>query len=211
MNGDLPASVYSLFGNHGSMYNGSAKQQNTQTTFKASGSADIKSHEVSFGFEFEQRKDYYWGIGPMGLWGLMRQQTNKHILELNLDSLKPVFDENGIYQDTVNYERLFIANEQSTFDRELRKSLGLDPNGIEFIDIDSYDPSTFRLDMFSPDELLNNGSSLVYYYGHDIYGNKLSDQPSLQSFSLKIVIGVSLHIIRYIKQDIFKTNLQLMI
>ena len=182
MNGDLPASVYSLFGNHGSMYNGSAKQQNTQTTFKASGSADIKSHEVSFGFEFEQRKDYYWGIGPMGLWGLMRQQTNKHILELNLDSLKPVFDENGIYQDTVNYERLFIANEQSTFDRELRKSLGLDPNGIEFIDIDSYDPSTFRLDMFSPDELLNNGSSLVYYYGHDIYGNKLSDQPSLQSF-----------------------------
>ena len=29
-------------------------------SFKASGSADIKSHELSFGFEFEQREDYYW-------------------------------------------------------------------------------------------------------------------------------------------------------
>ena len=95
-NGDLPSNVYSLFGNHGTMYNGSAKQENTQTTFKASGSADIKSHEFSFGFEFEQRKDYYWGVGPMGLWGLMRQQANKHILERDLSNPYPVFDANGI-------------------------------------------------------------------------------------------------------------------
>ena len=39
------------------------KYDNTQTTFKASGSADIKSHEFSFGFEFEQRDDSYWGMG----------------------------------------------------------------------------------------------------------------------------------------------------
>ena len=36
--------------------------------------------------------------------------------------------------------------------------------------------------MFSPDELLNSGSSLVYYYGHDIYGNKLTTTPTLASF-----------------------------
>ena len=101
MNGDLPASVYSLYGNHGHMYNGSAKRENTQTTFKASGSADIKSHEFSFGFEFEQRKDYYWGIGPMGLWGLMRQHANKHIMELDLANPNPVFDIHGTFQDTV--------------------------------------------------------------------------------------------------------------
>ena len=88
LNGNLPASVYSLYGNHGTMYNTYAKQENTQTSFKASGSADIKSHEFSFGFEFEQRKDYYWGISPMGLWGLMRQQANKHILERDLTSLR---------------------------------------------------------------------------------------------------------------------------
>jgi outer membrane receptor protein involved in Fe transport len=184
-NGELPdggTGVYSLFASHGTMYGTSAKQENTQTTFKASGSADIKSHEFSFGFEFEQRKDYYWGIGPMGLWGLMRQQANKHILERDLSNPKPVVDANGIWQDTVNYDRLFIATEQSDFDRNFRVSQGLDPYGLDFIDIDSYTPDKFSLDMFSADELLNSGSSLVYYYGHDIYGNKLTTAPTLASF-----------------------------
>ncbi len=182
INGELPADVYSLFGNHGALYNGAAKQENTQATFKASGSADIKSHEISFGFEYEQRKDYYWGIGPMGLWGLMRQQANKHILELDLSNPFPVFDMDSIYQDTVNYDRLFIQAEQSDFDRNLRVQLGLDPNGTDYIDIDSYDPSTYSLSLFSEDELLNSGSSLVYYYGYDIYGNKPTSTPTLNSF-----------------------------
>jgi len=180
LNGQLPSSVYSLFGNHGSMYNGSAKQENTQTTFKASGSADIKSHEFSFGIEFEQRKDYYWGMGPMGLWGLMRQHMNKHILERNLSNPYPVFDVNGIYQDTVNYDRLFIAEEQSTFDKNFRAEYS--KGQLDFIDIDSYSPDKFSLNMFSADELLNNGSSLVYYYGYDIYGEKLTSTPTLASF-----------------------------
>ena len=181
-NGDLPASVYSLFSNHGSMYTGSAKQLNTQSTFKASGSADIKNHEFSFGFEFEQRDDSYWGFGPFSLWGLMRQLSNKHILERDLSNPMPVMDINGVYQDTVYYDRLFVADEQSWFDRSLRNELGLDPNGTDFLDIDSYDPTTFDVTMFSQDELLNNGSNLAYYYGYDIYGNKLNNIPTLRDF-----------------------------
>ena len=196
-NGDLPASVYSLYGNHGTMYNGSAKQENTQTTFKASGSADIKDHEFSFGFEFEQRDDSYWGMGPMGMWGLMRQLTNKHILQRDLANPKPVFDANGVYQDTVNYDRLFVAEEQSTFDRNLRDALNNNDNFLngffgsennntisqtDFIDIDALSPEYFDIKMFSPDELLNSGSSLVYYYGYDIHGNKLTSDPTLKDF-----------------------------
>ena len=180
LNGELPSNVYSLFGNHGSMYNGSAKQENTQTTFKASGSADIKSHEFSFGFEFEQRKDYYWGTSPMNLWGLMRQQANKHILERDLSNPNPVYNANGIYQDTVNYDRLFIGSEQSTFDANFRSSQNI--GQLDFIDIDSYTPDAFSLDMFSQDELLNSGSSLVYYYGYDIYGNKNEAHNTLKDF-----------------------------
>ena len=180
LNGELPSNVYSLFGNHGSMYNGSAKQENTQTTFKASGSADIKSHEFSFGFEFEQRKDYYWGTSPMNLWGLMRQQANKHILERDLSNPNPVYNANGIYQDTVNYDRLFIGSEQSTFDANFRSSQNI--GQLDFIDIDSYTPDAFSLDMFSQDELLNSGSSLVYYYGYDIYGNKNEANNTLKDF-----------------------------
>ena len=183
LNGDSPASVYSLYGNHGSWYGYSVKQENTQLSFKASGSADIKSHEVSFGFEFEQREDYYWQFNAFrSIWSLMRQQANKHILERDLANPNPVYDANGIYQDTVNYDRLFVSEEQSTFDRNLRNSLGLNPNGVDFIDIDSYDPSTFSLDLFSPDELLNNGTEYVYYYGYDIYGNKPTNTPTLASF-----------------------------
>jgi len=194
MNGSLPASVYSLYGNHGTMYNGSAKQENTQTTFKAAGSADINSHEFSFGFEYEQRKDYYWGSAPMGLWGLMRQQANKHILELDLANPKPLFTSDSIYLDTVQYDRLNADLDpvtgiptgefQSTFDKNLRELLFGEGNytGTEFIDIDSYDPSTFSLDLFSEDELLNNGSSLVYYYGYDIYGNKNDANAPLGDF-----------------------------
>ena len=180
LNGQLPSNVYSLFGNHGSMYNGSAKQENTQTTFKASGSADIKSHEFSFGFEFEQRKDYYWGSSPMNLWSIMRQQANKHILERDLSNPYPVFDANGIYQDTINYDRLFITSEQSTFDANFRADHNI--GQLEFIDIDSYTPDAFSLDMFSQDELLNSGSSLVYYYGYDIYGNKNEANNTLKDF-----------------------------
>jgi len=184
-NGDGPASVYSLFGNHGTMYTGAAKQEDIQSTFKASGSADIKNHEFSFGFEFEQRDDSYWGFAPANLFGLMRQLSNKHILERDLSNPIPIIDVNGVYQDTVYYDRLFVSEEQSFFDRSLREELGLDPNGTEFIDIDSYLPNTFDTEMFSPDELLNNGSNLAYYYGYDIYGNKLTTDPTLEEFFTK--------------------------
>ena len=203
MNGGSPSSVYSLFGNHGSWYGYSTNEERTQFKFKASGSADIKSHEFSFGFEYEERKDYYWQFnavansGSPSIWTLMRQQANKHIMELDLAHPHPVVDINGTYQGVVDYDRLNADLEtnpnspnfglptgefQSWFDLELRKSLGLNPNGVEFIDIDSYDPSTFSLNMFNPDELLNNGSSIVYYYGYDIYGNKNTAHNTLDNF-----------------------------
>jgi outer membrane receptor protein involved in Fe transport len=184
LNGQMPSNVYSLFGNHGTWYGYSAKRENTQLSFKASGSADIKSHEISFGFEFEQRKDYYWQFNAVSsIWSLMRQRANSHILERDLGDPKPVIDLlTGVYQDTVMYDRLFIEEEQSDFDRSLRKVLGLDQNGIDFIDIDSYDPSTYSLDLFSADELLNNGSSYIYYYGYDVNGNKSSSNPTLEKF-----------------------------
>ena len=182
LNGESPASVYSLYANNGDWYPYFAKDKKTQTSFKASGSADIGSHEFSFGFEFEQRNDSYWQFnGFRNIWQLMRQQANKHILELDLSNPIPV-ESNGIYQDTVNYPRLVIEDEQSFFDKKLRDKLIAqqevdiygNPIGDDtWIDVDAYGPSFFSLDMFSPDELLNNSSEYVFYYGYDIYGNKL--------------------------------------
>ena len=118
----------------------------------------------------------------MGLWGLMRSLSNLHLLERNLDSPIPVFNANGIYQDTVNYDQLFLGDIQSTFDKNFRESQGLDVDGTDYIDIDSYDYNEFDIEYFSQDELLNSGSSLVYYYGYDIYGNKNSGDATLTNF-----------------------------
>ena len=60
INGEDPARIYSLFENHGSWYEWSGKEQQIQRTFKIVGSADVKSHEFSFGFEYEEREEYYW-------------------------------------------------------------------------------------------------------------------------------------------------------
>ena len=121
-------------------------------------------------------------MGPMGMWSQMRSLTNLHLLERDLSNPMPLFNANGIYQDTVYYDQLFLEDIQSDFDRKLRDALGLDLDGTDFIDIDSYDPETFDITMFGQDELLNSGSSLVYYYGYDIYGNKNTKSATLKNF-----------------------------
>ena len=184
-NGERTQSIYSLWYPFGREYNYYGYDYETQTTFKAIGSADINDHEFSFGIEYEQRTDASWGVNPIGLWGYMRQLANKHLTQLDLSNPHPVFDENGIYKDTVNFDRLFVAEDQSFFDENLRKKLGKSANNLEWIDIDSYGPDMYDLDMFSADELLNNGGSFVSYYGYDYLGNRYTSQPSFNDFLTK--------------------------
>ena len=186
LNGDRPQNIYSLWYNTGRQYNFYGNNADaTQFRVTASGSADIgegkKKHSLIFGLEYEQRSDRYWGINPIGLWTLMYQLSNSHILELDLDNPQPVFI-NGVYQDTINFNRLIDLSSQTNFDRSLRESLGLDPNGSDWLDIHNYNPETFNLDMFSADELLNDGNSYVAYYGYDHIGNRLTSKPSFADF-----------------------------
>ena len=183
-NGERSQSVYSLWYPFGREYNYYGYSYYSQSTFKASGSADIKDHEFSFGMEYEQRTDASWGVNPVGLWGLMRLLTNKHLTQLDLSKPHPVFDENGIYKDTINYDRLYVGEDQAFFDKNLRKELGLEADNVEWIDVDSYTPDRFDLSYFSADELLNNGSSYIGYSGYDYLGNryKTNSQPTFNDF-----------------------------
>jgi hypothetical protein len=193
-NGDGPNSVYDIWSNIGSPYNYFGKQQNTQFRFSGSGSVNLGDHSITLGFEYEQRADRGWtsgttsnggGNGPMGLWGTSRLLANKHIKEL--DKSKATIVENGNTQ-TISYDQLNTGyaytsgtntyggddkgDQQSFFDFNLRKKLGLPTDGTDFLDIDQYDPSMFTLDMFSADELLNSGNSFVSYWGYDHTGKK---------------------------------------
>lgn len=182
LNGQEPDPAYSLWANTGLKYNGYNVLNNTQIGINANGSADIKNHAIQFGIQYEQRIDRYYGYTPTNLWTLMRQLINSHIEQLDLDNPIPVYDELGVFQDTINYNRLLDLSHQSTFDRNFRESIGLNPNGREWIDIDNYNPDQFSIEMFSADELLNNGNSYAGYYGYDYTGKLLKHNPTFEDF-----------------------------
>jgi hypothetical protein len=100
------------------------KSQFTQLGAKASLTMNLKDHELKLGYEFEKLTSRAFGLSPVALWTLMRQNANSHINELDLDN--PIF----VGYDTIRYERLVNLEAQSTFDRNLRSSLGMDPNGM---------------------------------------------------------------------------------
>lgn len=189
LNGQLPSAVNSLWNNVGVPYNSYQVFKQTQYNIDANFSADIGNHAIQLGIAYEQIKTAYYGYGPVGLWDLMRQLTNKHIEQLDkssLDHIHPIYDQYGVFQDTIWYDRLYSETEQSYFDYNLRKALGLATNSLDWIDVASYSPDMFSIDMFSADELLNNGNSYVYYAGYDHTGKALKDKPSFDDFFTKV-------------------------
>ena len=203
-NGDSPQSVYGIWSNIGSPYNYFGKSENDQFRVTGAGSLNIGDHNISLGFEFEQRIDRGWGSGtttgggtngPIGIWSIARQLANFHIRELDLNS--GVVSDSGSFK-AITYDRLNSGNafqdgsglyggqefddNQSFFDYNLRGKLGLDPDGDDYVDIDQYDPNLYSFDMFSPDELLNGGNSFVSYYGYDHTGKKVSGATDINSY-----------------------------
>ncbi len=183
LNGQLPGSVYGLYANTGTPYNGRSDYEGTRIGFNANGSADVGNHELKFGIQYEQRKEQAVSYNPAGLWTLMRGITNRHIEQLDYSNPYMFMLDGNIH---VDYDRLYDANTQTYFDKQLRTKLGLPVDGLDWIDLDSYDPSTFSIDMFSTDELLNSGNPYVSYYGYDAYGEKLSSKPSFDDFFTQV-------------------------
>ena len=170
INGDRPLNVNGLWYNTGRQYGGYNVTNNTQFRVNTSFSADIKNHAISAGFEYEQRSNSYYSITPIGLWTLMYQLANKAVTDIDLT--KPVYTTGGTY-DTISFDRGYNEKEESQFSKSLRKKLGVANN--EWVDIHNMRPEDFSLDMFSADDLINNGNPYVSYYGYDYLGNKVSN------------------------------------
>lgn len=193
-NGDQPASVYSIWNNIGTQYNSFGLNETNQFRVTASGSADIGKHSLTLGFEYEQRTDRGFDVSPVGLWRLGRLYQNRHILEIpdddNIAALTTVYNigDNFYYeyapQNTSigEYNAENDGETQSFFDYNMRLAKGLDPDGTDFLDIDSYDPELFKLEFFSAEELLNSGNSFVNYFGYDHTGEKIKGSKTLENF-----------------------------
>ena len=206
LNGELPATAYGLWNVPGVPYNGYGKVQSNKWYINAMGSMDIGSHQVRLGFQYEQRTESSWNIGPVGLWSVMRQNMNFHLREMDEANPYNLYYDDLRFADTIHYYRKYDRAIQTTFDWNLRRALGLDPEGLDYIYVDSYDPNDksfiyydknnqrqkahlngeLDLELFSPDDLLQSGYPLVSYYGFDYAGNKLSSRkPSLEDFFMK--------------------------
>ena len=189
LNGMLPASVYGLWSNLGTISNGASKSDASQFRVTAQGSADIGDHAISIGFEYEQRSDRAFSVSPVGLWTLGRLLANSHTDNGRaLDESDYYVSQFGTFSQ-YDFQTLSGAGgtyegggDQSFFDYNVRNAQGMDPTGTEYLNIDELDPSTFSLDMFSADELLNQGSNYVSYYGYDYQGNKSKDNPTFNDF-----------------------------
>lgn len=197
LNGDDIASAYGIWASPGALTSGYNISNSTQFRVSAAGAADIRKHEISVGFEFEQRKSSSYGVSPSGLWTRARELMNKHIEQLDFSApiLHYLTDENGqiqyddlgnaVFNDTISYARLYSEQDQSSFDYNFRKAHGINENGTEWVDIDSYDPSDLDIEYFSADELLNSGNNYIANRGYDVYGNQLADKPTLQDYFTK--------------------------
>jgi len=184
INGDRPNNVNGLWYNTGRQYGGYSIDNNSQFRVNTSFSADVKNHALQVGFEYEQRSESRYSISPIGLWGLMYQLANKAVTDIDLT--KPTYIYGGTY-DTITYDRGYNANEESQFSKNLRKKLNVANN--EWIDIHNMKPEDFSLDMFSADDLLNNGNSYINYYGYDYLGNKVSNVAFEDFFTQKDADG----------------------
>ncbi len=205
INGQRSNLNYNIWYNTGRQYNGYGKgNDNDQYRVRLEGAFDIlkpgapsrNKHSFEFGVEFEQRIQRAYTVSPLGLWQRARSLANVHLDEL--DRSNPIFHINGqdyAYNDpnrpafnltdTILFNRYYNADKQTFFDKELRKSLGLSETNTDFIDIDALSPDQLNLNMFSPENLLGDGTFLVTYRGYDPYGNRLTKQPSFNDFFTK--------------------------
>lgn len=177
-NGDSPADIYGLLANVGVQDGSFGFQQNDFIYLTAKASASIKDHAIEIGFQYDRSDQSYFALSSNGLWTIMRQNANRHISQMDLSKPNYRWVGSTLY---VEYDRLLNREGQSYFDRAMRDYLGWSGNDkleVTYLDVDRYTPEDYvkagGLGMFSADELFNNGSRLVNYYGYDHTGKKFN-------------------------------------
>lgn len=203
INGAIPGATYGIMTNVGATQTGYSYADVNQYAVSVDASFDLKPgktrHSIEFGLYYQQRSESSYGVGAAsttgGIWTYMRQLANSHI---GLDYDNPVYIKDGQRYtkdqiggidgvllsptDTVYYNTASVGD-VSNFAKNLREKLGVGLN--EYVNIDGYDPSTYDLEMFSADELLNSGNGFVSYRGYDVYGNRQRGQVNFNDFFTK--------------------------
>lgn len=180
-NGDAPAPIYNLFDNFGT--NPFYYRNQLTSTFRviSSFNADIKDHAMQVGLEFDQRSVNFYYLNASALWTQMRNIVNSHTEELN--TANPILN-TGLSGVVPYYyfEYQYNQGRQTQFSERLLDKLGLPRDYKGFVNIDEMDPNTFSVDMFSAEDLLNNGQQLINYIGFSHDGKKSNKRVDINDF-----------------------------
>ncbi|MBT8327827.1 MAG: hypothetical protein KJP21_08890, partial [Bacteroidia bacterium] len=145
-----------------------------------------KQHDIQIGLVYENRKQAFYSLNANSLWQLMPQLLNTQFTGPDLNNPNLTYDENGVFTDSVKYNWLVDQSKQSNFDRNLRNNItnsnGYKSANAHFIDINSVNPETLSIDMFTANELWNNGNSYVNYAGYDYKGNRIRGHRGIMDF-----------------------------
>ena len=205
VNGDNRNSLalYGLWALPGRVRSGFNVSDNSQIRVSTNGSVDIKNHNIVLGLEYEQRTDRSYSISANRLWLLMRQLGNQKLSGVDSSSAQTSqIIVNGSPVNLTSFSRAnYIPTGSKTFFENIRESLGM--NMFDTIQTDSYNPSTYNLGLFTADELLNSGSSLVNYYGYD-YTGKMDNSSNWNLNSFYVDKNADNNFIR--KVDAFRPN-----
>ena len=202
INGGSAPTVYGLLGNVGTISSSYSKYRQDFLYFQAKASADIKGHAIEFGLQYDQSTYRSYGINAAALWTSMRDNVNKQIYEYDIADSTNVFiagndttvgSINGNLITVINkdkyilYKRNYNKVAHTQFDIKLREKEGREKEGLDWINIDAYDfedLGKLSLDMFSADELLNNGNSPtgLSYMGYDYTGKLIKGKTDLDKF-----------------------------
>ncbi len=202
LNGFNAGSTYSLWSNPGTVSYFYSKSQYERAAAYAQGEATLNldnAHDLQFGMYYEQTFSSRWAIGANQLWTLMPQLANRHLSNLETVTENGYviggihsYDEFGTFTDSVSYNIRIDSDQQSTFDKNLRAKLIADGatdvygnlyNESSYIDINSLSPSDFSINMFSADDLWNNGNTYIAYNGYDYLGKRTRKAFGLTDFT----------------------------
>ncbi len=176
----IPNNVYNLWSHPGAVFNSYQQTQRDQYRLSGIGSADIGEHAIMLGFEYEQRVTSNYSLNPLGLWQLGRGSVNSHIEQI--DSSNYTIVQASSFPE-ITFERAYAGDARTYFAYNMRRALGLPVDGTDFIDFDSYDISTYKMEYFAAEQLINPANNVnLQYRGYDHLGNKFTDQPSLDDF-----------------------------
>jgi len=198
LNGQIPDQVYGLWNNMGTVYDGYEKNDERKIRLVAEGEYAFGKNLLQFGIQYDRANYSSYSLDPVALWSVLRSNTNFHLCELDLEH--PVLHP-GEVLDSVFYYRMYQGDLQYASDITLRESLGLNVEGIDFIETDSYsyenqsisyydrngvqhtvtlNENVFTLDLFTPEDLV--WATNLSYYGFDHTGDRNSKNIEFNDF-----------------------------